>query len=157
MESALSTRYMTALFSIVGGACFIFVCSLIKIPFYPVPMTMHTFAIFYLGLMQSPKNACGSALLFLAVGTLNPYWMIGKCGGYFLAFPIAAYLIAWSSRRVSPHTAVFLGQTVIYALGFIWLIPFVGVNVALMNGVIFFIPSALVKMMMAVYLKKIIP
>lgn len=155
MESILSNRYATALFPIVGGACFIFVCSLIKIPFYPVPMTMHTFAIFYLGLMQSPKNACGSALLFLAAGTMNPYWMIGKCGGYFLSFPIAAFLIAWLAKRVSPYLAVLSGQMVIYALGFLWLVPFVGFQAALIKGVIFFIPSAVVKMVMATYFAEV--
>lgn len=155
MESILSNRYMTALFPIVGGACFIFVCSLIKIPFYPVSMTMHTFAIFYLGLIQSPKNACWSAILFLAAGTLNPYWMIGKSGGYFLSFPIAAYLIAWSSQRMSPFKALLLGQVVIYTLGFLWLVPFVGFYTALMKGVVLFIPSAVVKMVMAVYLTEV--
>lgn len=155
METILSNRYMSALFPIVAGGCFIFVCSLIKIPFFPVSMTMHTFAIFYLGLMQSPRNACGSAILFLAAGTLNPYWMIGKSGGYFLAFPIAAYLIAWCAQRMSPYLAVLIGQGVIYVLGFIWLVPFVGWEMALMKGVIFFIPAAVVKIVMAVNLSEV--
>lgn len=155
MDAILSNKYASALLPIAAGSCLIFVCSLIKIPFYPVPMTMHTFAIFYLGLMQSPRNACCSALLYLAAGTLNPYWMIGKCGGYFLSFPIAAFLIAWCAKKRSPYLAVFAGQCVIYLLGFLWLVPFVGVKFALLNGVLFFLPSAAVKMVMAVKLSEV--
>jgi len=155
MDLTLSKKWTAALLPVVAGSCFIFVCSLIKVPFYPVPMTMHTFAIFYLGLMQSPRNACGSALLYLAAGTLNPYWMLGKCGGYFLSFPIAAYLIAWCAKRMSPYLAVIVGQGVIYTLGFLWLVPFVGVKIALLKGVIFFLPSAVVKGVAAVQLAEV--
>ncbi|WP_079891142.1 biotin transporter BioY [Waddlia chondrophila] len=152
MDAILSNKYAAALLPMAAGCCFIFVCSLVKVPFYPVPMTMHTFAIFYLGLMQSPRNACGSALLYLAAGTLNPSWMIGKCGGYFLSFPIAAYLISWSVQKISPYLAILAGQGVIYSLGFLWLVPFVGIKIAFLKGVLFFLPSAVVKAALAVKL-----
>ena len=155
MDTILSNKYATAMLPMLAGSFLIFVCSLIKIPFYPVSMTMHTFAIFYLGLTLSPRNACGAALLYLAAGTLTPYWMIGKSGGYFLSFPIAAYLISWSAQRISPYLAVVAGQGVIYLMGFLWLAPFVGVKIALLKGVLFFLPAAVVKGFMAVKLAEV--
>lgn len=150
MYAVLSNTRAITLFSVVAGCCLIMICSLIRVPFYPVPMTMHTFAIFTLGLTQPPRIALASVLFFLAIGTGNPAWIIGKCGGYYLSFPIAAYLIAWSARRASPYLAVLLGQGVIFLMGFFWLLPFFGFRVALMKGVVIFLPSALVKMLFAV-------
>ena len=150
MDTTLSQRATTTLFSILTGCCLIMVCSLIKIPFYPVPITMHTFAIFVLGLTQPPRTAFGSALLYLMIGTMNPLWIIGKCGGYYLSFPIAAYVISATAKKISPYLAIFCGQCVIYLLGFLWLAPFVGVRIAFVKGVVFFIPSAIIKTFLAV-------
>src|SRR5436305_774791 len=83
------------------GCGLIILGSLAKIPFFPVPFTLQTLALFILALTQSPKQACGSALCYLLLATLglpvfcgrsNPFWILGKCGGYLVAFPLAAYL-----------------------------------------------------------------
>jgi biotin transport system substrate-specific component len=154
MYQLLSHSRTAAVLPVVAGCVLITLCSLIRIPFYPVPMTMHTFAIFVLGLTQSPRNAAASALLFLAVGTFNPFWMMGKCAGYFFAFPVAAYVIAFASRKMPALCAVLLGQCVIYVVGFLCLAPFIGAQAAFSKGVLFFIPSAIVKAILAVAVVK---
>lgn len=136
------------------GCCLITLSSLVKIPFYPVSFTLQTLAIFTLGLTQSPKLAFGSAICYLFSATIglpvlcgvsNPLWMVGKSGGYLVAFPIAAYIISKISQKYPPFLAVLCGQFVIYLLGFIWLIPFFGVSIAWKSGVLFFIPGGLLK------------
>ncbi len=143
---------------ILIGCAFITLSALVRIPFYPVPFTLQSWAIIMLGLMQSPKQAFGSALCYLLCATIglpvlcgdsNSLWIAGKCGGYLIAFPIAAYLIAKLRQKIHPILAILVGQAVIFTLGFIWLIPFFGIWVAWMQGVVLFIPSDLLKNLVA--------
>ena len=138
----------------VLGCCLITLCSLVKIPFYPVPFTMQTFAVALLGLTQSPKQAAGSVMCYLMAGTIglpifcgnaNSLWIVGKHGGYLIGFLIAAYLISKLARRGHPILGLLCGQAVIYILGFIWLTPFFGAKIAFTKGVVFFIPACLLK------------
>jgi biotin transport system substrate-specific component len=139
------------------GCGLISIASLIKIRFIPVPFTMQTLAIFILAFTQSPKQALGSVVCYLFCASIglpvfcgksNPLWIMGKCGGYLIAFPLAAYLTA-KIKSFSLILAFVCGQLVIYLIGFIWLVPFVGPTTALMKGVIFFIPADLLKGMAA--------
>jgi biotin transport system substrate-specific component len=136
------------------GCGLITLSSLIRIPFYPVSFTMHTFAIFMLALTQSPKQALGSVTLYLLCGSLglpvfaghaNLLWILGKTGGYYLGFLIAAYLTATIAQKGHKLFAMLCGQAVIYTLGFIWLSFYFGPPVALTKGVLFFIPSDMLK------------
>jgi biotin transport system substrate-specific component len=143
------------------GCGMIILCSCIKIPFFPVPFTLQTFAVFILALSQSPKQAAASVICYLLCATIglpvfggraNPFWMMGKCGGYLIGFPFAAYLTAKLSQRRSPVIAVLCGQTIIYLFGLIWLVPLFGMSFALIKGVLIFIPSDMIKNFLAIRL-----
>lgn len=149
---------MVALF----GCCVMTLASCAKIPCYPVSFTMQTFAVLLIGLTQTPKQAFASVLLFLFsasigvpvfCGHANPLWLFGNCGGYLVAFPIAAYLT--SQLKNTPILAIFLGQLLIYSLGFLGLVPYFGLSAALLKGVVLFIPSDLLKMVLALSAAKI--
>ncbi len=136
------------------GCSLITLCAFIKIPFYPVPFTLQTLAITFIALTQSPKQAFASVICYLLCGTLglpvftsgaNCLWMIGKNGGYLLAFPLAAYLMSKLNQKGHPIPGLLCGQALIYLLGFLWLTPFLGATIAFTKGVAFFIPSDLLK------------
>ncbi len=133
--------------------------SLIRIPYQPVPFTLQTLALFILALTQSPKQAFASSICYLLCATIglpvlggkiNFLWMTGKCGGYLLAFPIASYLMARLAQKWPPLFSLICGQVVIFTLGWIWLIPFLGVKAAFTKGVLIFIPSGFFKMFAAI-------
>ena len=143
------------------GCCLITTCSLVKVPFSPVPFTLQTAAIFFLALTQSPRQAFGSVLCYLVCGTIglpvfaghaNPLWMLGKCGGYLAAFPIAAYITSQLAKKRSLLLAVFTGQFLIYLLGFLWLIPLFGTKIAFTKGIALFIYSDALKNIIVIYL-----
>lgn len=152
-EKTVTPLLTTLCLSLVGcGVITLF--SLIKVSCYPVPFTLQTLAIFILALTQSPKQAFFSVLCYLFCGTLglpvfcgqtNMGWMIGKCGGYYIGFLLAAYLIAFLRKFIPSFLAIVCGQLVIYTLGFFWLIPFFGISIAFHQGVVIFLPSALLK------------
>lgn len=143
------------------GCTLITLCSFIKIPFYPVPFSLQTFAVSILALTQSPKQAASSVLCYLLCATIglpvfggkaNPLWILGKCGGYLVGFPLAAYLTAKLIQTKSPWLALLCGQVVIYAFGCVWLIPLFGFSCAWLKGVFIFLPSDMLKNMLAIQL-----
>ena len=138
-EISIQKNYALAQFVFLSilGYSLITTCSLVKVPFSPVPFTLQTAAIFFLALTQSPLQAFGSVMCYLVCGTIglpvfaghtNPLWMLGKCGGYLVAFPIAAYITSQLAKKKSQILAIFTGQFLIYLLGFLWLIPLFGSN-----------------------------
>jgi len=147
----------------LAGAALIALGSWIRIPFYPVPFTLQTLSIFILGLALVPKQAFASGLAYLLCasvglpvldGSINCLWMTGKCGGYLLSFPIAAYTIAKLRQKFPPFFALIVGEAIILLCGASWLIPFIGVKGAFMKGALLFIPSALLKAAAALSLHK---
>ena len=147
----------------LAGCGLITLGSCVKIPFYPVPFTLQTFAISLLALVQSPKLSFASAACYLMCGMLglpvfgghaNSLWMTGKCAGYLVAFPLAAYLSSALCRKIHPFLALICGQLLIYFIGFIGLMAFFGPSTAWIRGVVFFIPSDLLKNMLAISVAK---
>ncbi len=141
------------------GSCLITLCSFAKIPFYPVSFTLQTFAIFILALTQSPKQAFTSVFCYLFAATVglpvfaghsNPFWIMGKCGGYLIAFPFAAYLTARIAQKSSAVVAILSGQMLIYVCGFLWLMPIFGFETSFIKGVLIFIPSDIIKNIAAI-------
>lgn len=141
------------------GCSFITLCSLVKIPFYPVPFTLQTFAIFILALTQSPIQAFSSAALYLGCASLGlpvlcgkakALWLFGKCGGYLLAFPFSAYLTAKIAQKHPFLLAVCAGQCFIYLLGFAHLSFFVDAKTAFIHGIFIFLGSDLLKNLIAI-------
>jgi biotin transport system substrate-specific component len=142
------------IFSLLGGGL-IALCSLVKIPFYPVPFTLQTLAIAFLGLTQRPSQAFGSVMAYLLAATAglpvlngglaNMLWILGPTVGYLVAFPFAASLIAFLKTRIHPLLAVLCGLTLIFASGFVGLVPLIGVSFAWSKGVLLFLASDALK------------
>lgn len=143
------------------GTALITCCSFIKIPLYPVPFTLQTFAIYILALTQTPRQAFASTFFYLLGATIglpvfgghaNPTWILGKCSGYLIAFPIAAFCIAKIRLKRSAFQALLCGMLVIFFLGLLRLIPIVGLQTAFMKGVLIFLPSEIFKILAAIQL-----
>ena len=147
----------------LAGCAFITLCARIKVPFYPVPFTLHTLAIFILAFTQTPKQVFGSVVCYLLCATAgfpvlhgasNPLWIMGPTGGYLVAFPIAAYVTSKLSQRISPFLAFFVGEAIILGLGMVWLLFMIGPKLAWVQGALLFIPSDLLKGMVAIGIAK---
>ncbi len=150
------------LYPLMGCALIVLGAS-IKIPFYPVPFTLQTLALYLIALKQTPKQllaAVGGYLLLASLGApvfyfhANPLWWMGKCGGYLFAFPISCFFVAKMRPKIGDFYALSLGSLFLLALGSLWLIPFVGLSEALLKGFIFFIPCELVKIYAALVMTK---
>ncbi len=130
---------------IVAGSALLIISAKIKIPFYPVPLSMQTFVVLMIGMVYGWKLGSATVLLYLVEGAIGlPVfsgtpergigiaYMVGPTGGYLLGFLFAAALVGWLAERgwgrnlVSAFGAMLLGNLLIYTLGLLWLGSVVG-------------------------------
>ena len=94
------------------GVALLTLSAKIKIPFYPVPVTMQTFVVLALGIAYGSKLGASTVLLYLAVGVIGLpvfagtpekgmglVYMMGPTGGYLLGFVIAAATTGYLAEK----------------------------------------------------------
>jgi biotin transport system substrate-specific component len=114
----------------------------IKIPFYPVPMTMQTFVVLFLGISFGYKIALSAVILYLVEGILglpvfsnSPErgvglaYFIGPTMGYLIGFLSASFLASLIKLEDNYFIIFFkllLSVSTIYFLGILWLGNMIG-------------------------------
>jgi biotin transport system substrate-specific component len=145
-------RAMRAVVLALVGSLLLWASAKIQVPFYPVPMTLQTAAVFLIGIAYGWRLAVATLLLYLAEGAVGlpvfagtpekgiglPY-MQGPTGGYLVGFVVAAGIAGWVAER-SRHWLVtvaglLVATAVIYLLGTGWLASFVGAQKAVALGI----------------------
>ena len=71
VKSFKQAKFIKYIFVALIGSIFLAISSKIKIPFYPVPMTMQTFIVLFLGLSFGYKIGLLTVSLYLFEGKLN--------------------------------------------------------------------------------------
>ncbi|HEX4006018.1 MAG TPA: biotin transporter BioY [Acidobacteriaceae bacterium] len=108
-----SSRLVRRAASVVLGSLLVAVCAHVAVPlwFTPVPVTLQTFAVLFLGLILGPGVAASAMILYLfegmaglpmfsPVGPSGFLHILGPTGGYLLAYPAAAALAGLLRRRM---------------------------------------------------------
>jgi biotin transport system substrate-specific component len=117
----------------------------VQVPFWPVPLTMQTFAVLVIGMAYGSRLGFAAVLLYLFEGVcglpvfagtpekgIGLAYMMGPTGGYLLGFAVAAGILGWLGERgwdrsiARAAVAMSAGHAVILALGVVWLAGFVG-------------------------------
>ncbi len=137
----------------------------IPLPMTPVPLTLQTFAVLLTGLTLGRKLGTAAVLAWLAEGAIGlpvfaggvggAAWLLGPTGGYLIGFAFAAALVGWLAERhwdrrpLTAALAMALGSAVIYAFGVVGLLRFEPLSLAVMQGVVPFLPGDLIKIAVA--------
>jgi biotin transport system substrate-specific component len=132
-----NARVFRALAMVFVGVGFLTASSYIRVPMWPVPMTMQTFAVLGLGAAYGLRLGGATVLTYLAVGIIGGpvfsdgasgwAYFTGTTGGYLFGFMVAAALVGWLAERgwdrqiVTMAAAMIIGNVVIYAFGLTWL------------------------------------
>ena len=135
MGNALRVTILT-----VTGSLLIWLAAKIQIPFYPVPMTMGTFAVLAVGMAYGWRLGTATVLLYLAEGAMGlPVfagtpekgiglaYMLGGTGGYLVGYVLAAASVGmlaqrgWGKNILTTSLAMLVGNVLIYVPGLLWL------------------------------------
>ncbi len=162
------TKYLRAIVLAVLGTALLTISAKIQIPFWPVPMTMQTFAVLVIAMVYGPVLGTATVALYLIEGAfglpvfagtpakgIGLAYMAGPTGGYLAGFLAAAALLGWLNTRgwdrrfLTALAAMVLGTAVIFVLGFTWLSTLIGTEKAFQFGVLPFLPGAVLKIGLA--------
>ena len=159
-----SARLAGQAFLVLAGSMLIAVAAHTKVPFWPVPMTLQTLAIFAIAAAYGRNLAVATLLAYMLEGAAGlPVftqgaglaYFAGPTAGYLAGFVIAAAIVGaaadrgWTARPVMMLGAMLAGETVILALGAAWMIMLFGLEKGLTYGVGPFIVTDLVKLALA--------
>ena len=124
------------------GSILLTLSAKIKIPFYPVPMTMQTFVVLFLGISLGYKISLAVIGLYLLEGIvglpvfsnspergIGLVYFTGPTMGYLLGFFSACFLASFVKKNDN-YFVIFikliLSVSTIYILGVFWLGTFLG-------------------------------
>ena len=131
------TSIIKSLLAIILGSIALTISAKIKIPFYPVPMTMQTFVVLFLGISLGYKIGLASIGLYLFEGIIglpvfsnSPekgiglIYFTGPTMGYLIGFISAGFLASKINNQDSLLlilSKLVIATSTIYILGLLWL------------------------------------
>ena len=136
------SKILKSLLIIFFGSLILAISAKIKIPFYPVPMTMQTFVVLFLGMTFGYKIGVATVFLYLIEGIVglpvfsnSPergvglVYFTGPTMGYLIGF-ISACFLASFIKKSDNYFIIFLrlllSVSTIYILGILWLGMLIG-------------------------------
>lgn len=143
------------------------VSSFIRIPLWPVPVTMQTFFVILAGLMLGASGGAMSQTIYILVGLIGlpvfsggggPSYFLQPSMGYLIGFILAPVAVGIFTRNraltwKTVLAASLLGSLMIYAVGVPYLAAYLhlvvkkpeAVGIAIKTGLIIFLPGDLIK------------
>ena len=159
------TRIFKSLIVIFLGSILLAISAKLKIPFYPVPMTMQTFVVLFLGLSFGYKIGLATVMLYLIEGIIglpvfsnSPergvglVYFTGPTMGYLIGFLVATFFAGYINFQTNFFLIfiklIFCVAT-IYILGIFWLGLLIGWDKPILQlGVMPFMLAELFKILL---------
>ena len=156
---------------VILGSLALTISAKIKIPFYPVPMTMQTFVVMFLGLAFGYKIGLATVSLYLLEGIaglpvfsnspekgIGLVYFTGPTMGYligFLSATVIAGMISSKDNLLKTILKLLISVSTIYILGVLWLGTLIGWDKPILEfGVYPFLLAELFKLTLLVIISK---
>ena len=136
------SKIIKSLIVIFFGSIILAISAKVKIPFYPVPMTMQTFVVLFLGIGFGYKIAVSTVCLYLLEGIaglpvfsnspergIGLVYFIGPTMGYLVGFVFACFSASFvkaNDNLIIVFIKLILSVSIIYILGVLWLGNIIG-------------------------------
>jgi biotin transport system substrate-specific component len=174
IKQNFQTKLIKSILAVVLGSIVLTISAKIKIPFYPVPMTMQTFVVLLLGLSFGYKIGLSAVGLYLLEGIvglpvfsnspergIGLAYFTGPTMGYLIGFLSACYLASFVKLNVNffiIFSKLTLAVSTIYIFGVIWLGTLIGWDKPIFNlGVApFLLAEAFKVLLLSLLVKKLI-
>ena len=177
-----NSRVLKYIIVIFLGSVLLTISSKLKIPFYPVPMTMQTFVVLFLGISFGYKIGLATVSLYLIEGIVglpvfsnSPekgvgiIYFTGPTMGYLIGFLPAVFLTGylkledWTKKENRNLEFFFINLlkllisvSVIYLLGLLWLSNLIGFEKAILFGFKPFWIAELFKILLLAFLTPLV-
>ena len=168
------SKLIKSAFVILLGSIALTISAKIKIPFYPVPMTMQTFVVMFLGLSFGYKIGLSTVGLYLLEGIaglpvfsnspergIGIVYFTGPTMGYLIGFLFACYLASFVKLKdnfLKIFAKLTFAASTIYIFGVLWLGTLIGWDKPIFNlGVAPFLLAETFKiLLLSLLVKKLI-
>ena len=136
------SKILRNVFIALMGSILLAISSKVKIPFYPVPMTMQTLVILFLGITLGWKLGVATVALYLFEGIIGlPVfsgtpekgvgiaYFTGPTMGYLIGFIFTVYFAGsfnFSKNLITKLLQLLFSISFIYILGVLWLGTLIG-------------------------------
>ena len=150
--------------AVIVGIALLTASAHIKIPFYPVPLTMQTLVVLGIGMIYGAGLGGATLLGYLVAGFIGlpvfaggagMAYMMGPTGGYLAGFFAAAVVLGalaergWTRNWATAAAAMLMGNVIIYLLGVGWLTSLIGWDKAVQFGLLPFLYGDALKLIIA--------
>ena len=141
-KNIFQTKIIKSLLAVLLGSLALTISAKIKLPFYPVPMTMQTFVVLFLAVSFGLKIGLASVGVYLLEGIVglpvfsnSPekgvglIYFTGPTMGYLIGFLTASYLASKINSKdnfLLVLTKLTIATSTIYILGLLWLGTLIG-------------------------------
>ena len=174
IKQNFQSKLIKSILAVVLGSIVLTISAKIKIPFYPVPMTMQTFVVLLLGLSFGYKIGLSAVGLYLLEGIvglpvfsnspergIGLVYFTGPTMGYLIGFLSACYLASFvklNDNFFIIFSKLTLAVSTIYIFGVIWLGTLIGWDKPIFNlGVApFLLAEAFKVLLLSLLVKKLI-
>ena len=142
VKSLKQSKLLRYVFLALIGSIILAVSSKIKIPFYPVPMTMQTLVVLMIGIVFGWKLGLATVSLYLFEGIiglpvfsgtpekgLGLVYFTGPTMGYLLGCLVAVYISGkfnYDNNIIKNFLKLLIATSFIYILGMTWLGNLIG-------------------------------
>ena len=172
-KSIYNQKLLKSLIVVFLGSLALTISAKLKIPFYPVPMTMQTFVVLFFGISFGYKIGLATVGLYLFEGIIglpvfsnSPekgvglIYFMGPTMGYLLGFLLATFLAGYLNLKTNIFfifIKLTLSVSTIYILGMLWLGNLIGWDKPIFElGAAPFLLAELFKICLLTILTKII-
>jgi biotin transport system substrate-specific component len=156
-------RFVQGAILVLAGTLVLAISAKIKVPFYPVPMTLQTLAVLLIAATYGSRLAVATVAAYIVEGMLGlpvftntppaiagPAYMLGPTAGFIVSWLAVAAIVGTATDRGWDRSIVKLGGAMVvaivvqFAIGFAWLAWFaqipngatgIGVSGAFLGGV----------------------
>jgi biotin transport system substrate-specific component len=148
---------------ILAGSILLAVSAHVKVPFWPVPMTMQTFIVLMIGAGYGWRLGGATLIAYLIEGAAGlpvftggagPVYMAGPTGGYLAGFVVSAAIAGWLIQNaargaISALLTFLVADAFALALGVAYLATLIGFDKAIAGGLLPFLAGEALKIVLA--------
>ncbi len=142
VKNFTQSKLVKNLFVALIGTILLAISSKVKIPFYPVPMTMQTLVVLIIGIGFGWKLGVATITLYLVEGVIGLpvfsgtpekgvglVYFTGPTMGYLIGFLVAAFFAGkfnYQNNLITNFLKLTFATSFIYILGMLWLGELIG-------------------------------